>query len=68
MIKRIIGALFAFITIAVIVLVAINFGNYKSLLPADLFSAQSVEVAPAAETTDVAPADNASEAAEESAE
>ncbi len=64
MIKRIIGALFAFITIAVIVLVAINFGNYKSLLPADLFSAQSVEVAPAAETMDVAPADNASEAAE----
>ncbi|MBQ2033685.1 MAG: hypothetical protein II217_04825 [Alistipes sp.] len=68
MIKRIIGALFAFITIAVIVLVAINFGNYKSLLPADLFSAQSVEAAPAAETADVAPADNASEAAEESAE
>jgi hypothetical protein len=68
MIKRIIGALFAFITIAVIVLVAINFGNYKSLLPADLFSAQNVEVAPAAETADVAPADNASEAAEESAE
>ena len=68
MIKRIIGALFAFITIAVIVLVAINFGNYKSLLPADLFSVQSVEAAPAAETADVAPADNASEAAEEGAE
>jgi hypothetical protein len=61
MIKKIIGALFTLATIAVIVFVAINFGNYQSLLPADLFSAKSVEVVSAAETVDVAPADNATD-------
>jgi hypothetical protein len=64
MIKRIIGALFALATIAVIVFVAINVGNYQSLLPADLFSAKAVEVASAAESVDVTPADNATDAVE----
>lgn len=64
MIKRIIGALFALATIAVIVFVAINVGNYQSLLPADLFSAKVVEVASAAESVDVTPADNATDAVE----
>lgn len=68
MIKKIIGALFTLATIAVIIFVAINFGNYKSLLPADLFSPKSIETVTEAEPGDVAPADNATDVAEESAD
>ena len=68
MIKKIIGALFTLATIAVIIFVAINFGSYKSLLPADLFSPKSIETVTETEPGDVAPADNATDATEESAD
>ena len=55
MIKKIIGVLATLATLAVILFAALNFGNYTSLLPEDLFSGQTAtemveEVAPAAET------------------
>lgn len=55
MIKKIIGVLATLATLAVILFAALNFGNYTSLLPDDLFSGQAVtemveEVAPTAET------------------
>lgn len=53
MIKKIIGVLATLATLAVILFAALNFGNYTSLLPEDLFSGKSStevveEVAPAA--------------------
>ena len=53
MIKKIIGLLVTLATLAVILFAALNFGNYTSLLPEDLFSGKSStevveEVAPAA--------------------
>ena len=52
MIKKIIGVLVTLATLAVILFAALNFGNYTSLLPEDLFSGKSSpeaveEVAPA---------------------
>ena len=56
MIKKIIGVLATLATLAVILFAALNFGNYTSLLPEDLFSGQTVteaveEVVPDADTT-----------------
>ena len=68
MIKKIIGALFTLATIAVIIFVAINFGNYKSLLPSDLFSPKSIDAVTVSESADIAPANNATDATEESAD
>ncbi len=53
MIKKIIGVLATLATLAVIFFAALNFGNYTSLLPEDLFSGPTAtdaveEVAPAA--------------------
>ena len=42
MIKKIIGVLATLATLAVILFAALNFGNYTSLLPEDLFSGQAV--------------------------
>ncbi len=63
MIKKIIGVLATLATLAVILFAALNFGNYTSLLPEDLFSGQTAtemveEVAPTAET--VTPAESES--------
>lgn len=56
MIKKIIGVLATLATLAVILFAALNFGNYTSLLPEDLFSGQAVteaveKVVPDADTT-----------------
>ena len=56
MIKKIIGVLATLATLAVILFAALNFGNYTSLLPEDLFSGQAVteaveEVVTDADTT-----------------
>ena len=56
MIKKIIGVLATLATLAVILFAALNFGNYTSLLPEDLFSGQTAtemveEVVPDADTT-----------------
>lgn len=64
MIKKIIGVLATLATLAVILFAALNFGNYTSLLPEDLFSGQAVteaveEVAPAAETATPAESESA---------
>ena len=57
MIKKIIGVLATLATLAVILFAALNFGNYTSLLPEDLFSGKSSteaveEVAPAVGDTE----------------
>jgi hypothetical protein len=57
MIKKIIGVLATLATLAVILFAALNFGNYTSLLPEDLFSGPTAtdaveEVAPAAGDTE----------------
>lgn len=64
MIKKIIGVLATLATLAVILLAALNFGNYTSLLPEDLFSGQAVteaveEVVPDADTTTPAESESA---------
>lgn len=56
MIKKIIGVLATLATLAVILFAALNFGNYTSLLPEDLFSGQAIteaveEVVTDADTT-----------------
>lgn len=38
MIKRVIGILATLAILAVVVFVALNYGNYNTMLPADLFS------------------------------
>lgn len=43
MIKRIIGYIITIAILVVVVLVAINAGSYKSLLPDTLFSSSAVE-------------------------
>ena len=42
MIKRIIGYIITIVVLGVLVFVALNAGNYKSLLPEDLFSPSAV--------------------------
>lgn len=64
MIKKIIGVLATLATLAVILFAALNFGNYTSLLPDDLFSGQAVteavgEVVPDADTTTPAESESA---------
>ncbi|MBQ3198379.1 MAG: hypothetical protein IJB63_09725 [Alistipes sp.] len=64
MIKKIIGVLATLATLAVILFAALNFGNYTSLLPEDLFSSQAVteaveEVVPDADTTTPAESESA---------
>lgn len=64
MIKKIIGVLATLATLAVILFAALNFGNYTSLLPEDLFSGQTVteavkEVVPDADTTTPAESESA---------
>ena len=64
MIKKIIGVLATLATLAVILFAALNFGNYTSLLPEDLFSGQAVmeaveEVVPDADTTTPAESESA---------
>ena len=64
MIKKIIGVLATLATLAVTLFAALNFGNYTSLLPEDLFSGQAVtetveEVVPDADTTTPAESESA---------
>lgn len=64
MIKKIIGVLATLATLAVILFAALNFGNYTSLLPEDLFSGQTAtemveEVALDADTTTPAESESA---------
>lgn len=62
MIKRIIGVLFALVTLATIFFAVMNYGNYRSMLGANSESsaepsAEQAEVTDAAETDAVEPAD-----------
>ena len=64
MIKKIIGVLATLATLAVILFAALNFGNYTSLLPEDLFSGQAIteaveEVVTDADTTTPAESESA---------
>lgn len=64
MIKKIIGVLATLATLAEILFAALNFGNYTSLLPEDLFSGQAVteaveEVVPDSDTTTPAESESA---------